>query len=1261
MRKTLLAALVSGLLLACGAGRDTHAEGPSAPEVRAELADSNDPNELARWLLAELLSEGGDPKQAERARKRLDAVGGGGMMAALARGLDDTFHGRLDRAPDHFLEAVAAARRSERPEAPLVAWFAAEQASKLRHGAPGLRKRWGAFVEKALRDPGAIGWRARAELVDLWQQWAWSDARAGVVDRAAALHGCAESVRIAGPFGRNTPRSSTQHFPAERPGPWPARFTGEPRASVHEVEREGCFVSVSEESPEGVYYAETYFELERPTEVLIAVQSAYAIWVDDHLVLERDIRTFGSWPRFGTRVRLGAGRHRLLARLGDSRTSVRLMHPDGRPLGVRTSDDPSAPYVLARPEVLPGANVLDAYLVDGTVRDPGDDVIRFLAALLAQVESQPDAANVLLEPLLVRPERATGPVLAAAALFSRADPVYSDTQRRDLVRELEERAVARDPRLWEPRLLLAMQRGAQRGLVEAVGELERLAREFPAVPGILRELLDVYTELGWGPERARVALELARRFPEDPAALEPALDVLEASGRTAEADALVERIQRLDPDREIRLSRALARRDYEQALAELERLAARRPERKDIAARIADVLVQAGREHETMKQLEAALEKDPRNERARLALADAGLASGQRDALVRAVLGAVEAGAPVGTLEEALDLVAGVSQLEPYRLSARAVIDEYERSGVELPGTAARILDYAVLWIHGDGSSRLLEHQIVRVQSAEAIADMAEQHVGNGIVLHMRVIKKDGRILEPEPVEGKPTLTMPHLEVGDYIETERIESFAADDGAPGERYLGPRWYFREENVAYARSEFVILSPKNRKLSIETRNEVPPPVIEERGGLVVRRFRVDHSPAAPVEPFGAPIAEFLPSVQVGWGISLERTVEAMADAAFDPTPNDPRVVRIAESIVRGVPETERAERARRLYRWLVNNVEEGPESDGRRVILGRNGNLWRGYIALCRALSIPVSYAVAQSRLTLPPSGPLSEATLFSMPLLRVGTEKGPIWLTLGGKHLPFGYVPAEARGMPGRVFTDDTVEQVVIPADGAVDRVVYRANLRLEPDGAAEVELEHVLYGRYAAGLRGALSELSEQRLRDVIESRLVGHALRGARLLDHTVLHLNAPEQPLVVRTRSRVPAFAHVAGGVLLVPPPFAPRIGQLAALPERHTPLLLVESTHQEVEVRITLPPGAKVQGAPTRAELRDGERQVVIGDRVENGQLVLERRVLLPAGRIQTAAYPAFLTFARQADEALSATVRIRLPDRNATARHTPAPN
>ena len=376
----------------------------------------------------------------------------------------------------------------------------------------------------------------------------------------------------------------------------------------------------------------------------------------------------------------------------------------------------------------------------------------------------------------------------------------------------------------------------------------------------------------------------------------------------------------------------------------------------------------------------------------------------------------------------------------------------FERSGVDLGGTAARVLDYSAVWAHADGSSRLLEHEIIRVQSAEAIGDMAEQPLRAGVFLKLRVRKKDGRVLEPELVSGKPTVTMPHLEIGDYIETERIESNRGD-GRHGASYVGPRWFFREENVSYARSEFVVISPVQKQLQIETKNDVPPPQVTERDGLVVRRWRVDHSPAAAVEPFGAPISEFLPSVQVGWGISLDATLRALADSADDLGPVDPRIRRIAERIVEPLPPSARSERARKLYRWITANVEEGQESDGRRVVVGKNGNLWRGYLTLCRALGIQADYAVVQNRLTLPPSGPFSSALVYTQPLLRVRGDKGEQWLTLGSKHAAFGYLPAEVRGMPAVVFTEKGPEKAQTPAGGALDNPLSKARRCLPRTG----------------------------------------------------------------------------------------------------------------------------------------------------------------------------------------------------------------
>jgi predicted Zn-dependent protease len=257
---------------------------------------------------------------------------------------------------------------------------------------------------------------------------------------------------------------------------------------------------------------------------------------------------------------------------------------------------------------------------------------------------------------------------------------------------------------------------------------------------VLEQLAGLYRDLGWSAEYARTVREIGARFPEDPGALELVLPVLDEQGQGAEADALAERIKRLDPDSEIVLTRALARNDYDAALAELERLAQRRPDREDIAERMYDVMVRAGNSSETWKRLEAAVAKDPDSEGARLALADAQLAAGDHTALIKALVGAVGAGTSTARLSMALDAIEGATELELYRQDARAVIQEFESSGIQLPGTAARVLDYAAVWVHADGSSRMLEHEVVRVQSAEAIRDMAEQQVKPGLTLHFRVI-----------------------------------------------------------------------------------------------------------------------------------------------------------------------------------------------------------------------------------------------------------------------------------------------------------------------------------------------------------------------------------------------------------------------------------------------------------------------------------------------------------------------------------------
>jgi len=1248
VRRALLLLLLF-LAAACAGGRGAESAPTPLAELRRVGATTTSAELCGEWLLAELVSPGGDARTAERARKRLDELGGGGMLAHLGRGLDDAIHGRMRAAPDHYLEAARAARVSTDPRAPMIAWFAANRAVALRGHGKDLWPRWRGFVGEAMKEPLQMGWRARAELVEWWADEAYAGATKNVEALSAAEYGCVDDIRLAGPFGRGVAPDSYRSFAAERPGPWPERW--EPTAGAPVAPRllrskqEGCFLRVDEPVNAGVFYAETFLELDAPAELIIATQGALALFVDDQKLLNRDPRIWGVWPRFGVQVWLAAGRHRVVARLADPQTSIRVLFADGRPAHVKTSNDAAAPYSVVPPRVAGEPNVVSRVVERDDVVDPGDDLSRFVLAYLAYTEGQGDVAAVLTEPLLKDSAKATGLVLGASATFADKDPLFDQTSVRDLSRELHERAVKKDPRLWQSELSLALWEGERAGPTEAVRRLRKLSDQYPEVSAVLLALARLYGELGWSAEYAAAAKKLAERFPDDTEALTAAIAVYESQGERQKSEALVARVKRLDPDSEIELGRALAREDYATASTELQRIGARHPERKDVAERIHDVMVRAGNTAETWKKLESAIAKSPLDGGARLALADARFGAGKRDALRKALVDALVNGANTVALEEAIDLVEGSTELEPYRIDARGVIRDYEKSGLSLEGTAARVLDYAAIWVHDDGSSRMLEHEVVRIQSPEAISKLAEHPKLEGVVLHARVLKKDGRVLEPEEVPGKPTITFPHLEVGDYIEYEHVMTKAGD--GRGKQYVSPHWFFREENIAYARSEFVVIVPDGKALDIETHGGAPAPAVEKKDGVVSRRWRVDRSPAGVIEPGSPPITEFLPSVRVGWGVELGERLRALADSLADVAPVDPRVRRIARKIVEPLPASAEAQRAQKLYRWVLANVEEGPEPDGRRVVVGKRGNRWRGFMTLCRALGMPTSYVVARNRLAPEPTGNISRATQFTEPLVRVSTKRGPLWLTVSSKFAPFGYVPAEIRGVPAYVLGPSGPKSITTPAGGTEDSVVYEGDVVLAADGSAKLDLVQRFTGKYAMAVRSAVMQLPEAQLRDLVESKLLGRALRGARLIKHELANLDDLDEPLLLKMKAEMPGFAQASGGDLSIAPPFAPRVAALAALPARQTPLLIGEATHQEVRIKVALPKGASLRDVLAGSTLKDGDRSVKIADRLEGETLILDRALDIPAGRVKPDAYPSFLEFARRVDAALGRDVRVRV--------------
>jgi tetratricopeptide (TPR) repeat protein len=1236
---------------ACGSGLPAPKVGTTPfATLRIDGRASTDGEYVGRWALSEMIAPGGDAAQGAIARERLAHIKHDGLYGSLARAIADQVHGQPKTSADAYVDTLSAARSSRDPDAPLIAWFASHNLRSLRGSVTELYAAHRAALDGVLEHPENLGWRAVAEL----EEWRAAE----VFDKAEATGeaydalvtkrlGCAGPLRIAGPFGHGSPGERRQSFDAERPGPWPVSWPIDPlRGTVaHQLktEQHRCLASSTEAAADGVFYTETFFTTKGDRDLLVAVQSSVKVWIDDAPVLARDPRDWGSWQRFGVAVSVHEGRHRVLARVLGASSSVRLLNLDGTSAGIETDADATQPYVLAAPRELANPNPIDAIV---TARETASPLQALLASYAAHAEALDDVASVLAAPI-ARPNDAAAVALLHAADVVMGDPALPEDARQRDAKEMRERAAQRDPKLWFARLALIVEDGEQRGPVETVTPLRALADEFKNVPQILEQLARVYTRLAWRGERMRALAELASRFPDDVSALRMYLDAIEEDGAVDDADKIAARIKKLDPDAEVDLDRAVARHDWKEAIAELQRLGKRRPERKEIATRIADVLARSGDPRAAAEQLTRALVKHPLDSAARFRIADRAYAKGDTQALRHALAEALQVGASGAEIRAAIDLLEGATDLEPYRVDGRAVIREFEawrKGGHEMEGTAARVLDYAATWIHPDGSSEMLEHEIQRIQSQEAINKEAEIPPPTGLVLRLRVIKPNGETLEPEQVAGKPTLTMPHLEVGDYIEMEHITP-QAGDGQRGKRYRGPHWFFREPEKGYWRSAFVVIAPKDKALQIETYGNVGQDTTKELGTFVQHRWQVDQSPPAIVEPDSPPANEFLPSVRVGWGIALEDWIARLVDAATDETPLDPRMQQKALEIVRGAPSTARDERARLLYRFVLDNVQDGKETDGRRVLTGRAGSRQAAYHYLLRLLGIPSELAVVKSRIASPPIGKMSEIEVYDGLVLRVETERGVRWLLVRDKFAPYGYVPADMRGQPCFRLVPGNPKDTV-SATGAVDGIIYAGRADVRENGSATMDLALTFSGNRGIAARGQLDQIPEGRLLEFVEKEVIATTFDGGHARDLKVENRTAVDQPLTLRIRVEVPQMAKVVNNYLSLKSLFPLDLSELAALPQRQTPLLRRGSYHTEVHFDVVFPESMKMPASLPIAEVKHGDAIVVVKDAVHGHAIHLDRVVDLPAGRVQPGDdYARYRAFSRDADALLEREILI----------------
>ncbi len=828
------------------------------------------------------------------------------------------------------------------------------------------------------------------------------------------------------------------------------------------------------------------------------------------------------------------------------------------------------------------------------------------------------------------------------ATIALRDPVLDEELQRDRARGFYRAAIEFDEEAVEPALRLAELTAAEGRIEEAIANLRALLETNPALSHVRLRMLDLQLSQGWDGE-ASEHLRLAREHaPGACAPIQAALTYAQQRDRIAELTQLTDAMVECDHRSTARYRLMLRARRYPEARAELERITAFEPPQartRWLHAHLGLAEAEAD-EAEIGRVLDELRARFPTSANVRFQRIDRALAIGDEEAADRELRSALEEESSAMVELRRLQLArGGVEPLMSHRADGLEAIRSFEASPRGEAAPQVLVFDYAATQAFPDGSSVTLTHQIYRLQSEEAIDELGEFEAPYGaVLLNLRTIKPDGRVLEPDLIEGKDTISLPALEVGDYIESEYVRAIDAPAGIPG-AILGERFYFSGFELPFYRTEQLVILPPGMEPMIDPRG--PAPRLErsrDESGNTLLWWRASQILPLVQEPASVSSREFLPSVNWGAGASWEAMLEGLRDALADRNIADPTAQRLADRLVSEAGTDERAQ-ARAIYAWVLENVENNNDVFGHASIMlsGRTGNRARvmhylfGLAGLSSRLVLARSFGNDQTRSELP-----DEETYNNLVTeLRLGDEL--VYLQPTARGIPFGYISPALRGQDALVLSEESAAVTLPEAPGADGRRI-QAEIRVAADGAASMSIVEEVQGHEAIQWREDLEGIAPAVVPQRFEEAYLARLFNGATLDRLRMEGTDEPESPFVMRYAASSPSLTQERGDARVLPGLFPSQLTpRFARTDTRQTPQVVGPPIHQEVTLRI-----AREGHAATTAGMRDvrldGPAGIQFSQevRADGEWLIVIRRIDVPLSRVSPEDYTALAEFCRRVD-------------------------
>lgn len=189
-------------------------------------------------------------------------------------------------------------------------------------------------------------------------------------------------------------------------------------------------------------------------------------------------------------------------------------------------------------------------------------------------------------------------------------------------------------------------------------------------------------------------------------------------------------------------------------------------------------------------------------------------------------------------------------------------------------------------------------------------------------------------------------------------------------------------------------------------------------------------------------------------------------------------------------------------------------------------------------------------------------------------------------------YAPLGRLPYYLQGNTGLLVANGSGELLTLPMPEPEDNLLDRkGRFTLRADSTLEGRVEDTRRGTLADATREALTDATSAARTRFIETFLADF-FAGSTLLGSDVKDLDEPVRDLQLRYDVRIPNYAKIAGGMLVVRPGV---LGddreklEMKGDKPRLYPVDLGTTSEQRDEFTIELPEGYRVEGLPPAADL------------------------------------------------------------------------